>query len=50
VLGRHVTFAEVSEAITAAARAAWPGTWTTSAPPAVPADTRYADPDWTWRR
>jgi lipoate-protein ligase A len=50
VLGRDVTFAEVSEAITAAARAAWPGTWTTSAPPAVPADNRYADPDWTWRR
>jgi lipoate-protein ligase A len=50
VLGRDVTFAEVSEAITAAARAAWPGTWTTSAPPAVPADNRFADPDWTWRR
>jgi lipoate-protein ligase A len=50
VLGRDVTFAEVSEAITAAARAAWPGTWTTAAPPAVPADNRYADPDWTWRR
>jgi lipoate-protein ligase A len=50
VLGRDVTFAEVSEAITAAARAAWPGTWTTAAPPAVPADNRFADPDWTWRR
>jgi lipoate-protein ligase A len=50
VLGRDVTFAEVSEAITAAARAAWPGTWMTAAPPAVPADNRYADPGWTWRR
>ena len=50
VLGRDITFAEVSEAITAAARAAWPGTWTTADPPAVPADNRYADPDWTWRR
>jgi lipoyl(octanoyl) transferase len=50
VLGRDVTFAEVSEAITAAARAAWPGTWAASHPPAIPAGNRFADPDWTWHR
>jgi lipoate-protein ligase A len=50
VLGRDVTFAEVSEAVTEAARAAWPGTWSVSSPPTVPAQNRYADPDWTWRR
>jgi len=50
VLGRDVTFAEVSDAVTEAARAAWPGTWSSSSPPAVPAHNRYADPDWTWRR
>ncbi|MDH4143310.1 MAG: hypothetical protein OEV61_11920 [Chloroflexota bacterium] len=50
VLGRDVTFAEVTEAILGTARRAWPGTWTDAAPAAVPADTRFADPDWTWRR
>jgi lipoate-protein ligase A len=50
VLGRDVTFAEVSEAIAVAARAAWPGTWTAADPPAVPTDNRFADRDWTWRR
>lgn len=50
VLGRDVTFPEVTEAILAAARRAWPGTWTAAAPPEVPARTRFADPDWTWRR
>jgi len=50
VLGRDVTFAEVADAIVAAARRAWPGTWTTAAPPAIPSGTRFADPEWTWRR
>jgi lipoate-protein ligase A len=50
VLGRDVTFAEVTEAIVAAARRAWPGTWTAAAPPAILPGTRFADPDWTWRR
>lgn len=50
VLGRDVTFAEVTEAIVAAARRAWPGSWTAAAPPAILPGTRFADPDWTWRR
>jgi lipoate-protein ligase A len=50
VLGRDVTFAEVTEAIVAAARRAWPGTWTAAAPPEIPLGTRFADPEWTWRR
>jgi len=50
VLGRDVTFAEVTDAIVAAARRAWPGTWTAAAPPAVPTGSRFADPAWTWRR
>jgi lipoate-protein ligase A len=50
VLGRRVTFAEVSEAIAAAARHAWAGEWST-APPSPPPETgRFADPAWTWRR
>lgn len=50
VLGRDVTFAEVSEAIAAAARLAWVGTWDGANAPAVPEQNRYADPGWTWRR
>jgi hypothetical protein len=50
VLGRDVTFAEVTDAIVAAARRAWPGTWTAAAPPAIPPGSRFADPAWTWRR
>jgi len=50
VLGRDVTFAEVTDAIVAAARRAWPGTWTAAAPPEFPPEPRFADPDWTWRR
>lgn len=50
VLGRDVTFAEVTDAIVAAARRAWPGTWTAAAPPAVTPGSRFARPEWTWRR
>jgi lipoate-protein ligase A len=50
VLGRDVTFAEVADAIVAAARRAWPGTWTAAAPPEILPAARFADPDWTWRR
>jgi lipoate-protein ligase A len=50
VLGRNVTFAEVSDAVTAAARRAWPGTWTAALPPGLATWGRYADPAWTWRR
>lgn len=49
VLGRDVTFAEVTDALAAAARAAWPGTWERGALPPAPAG-RFADPAWTWRR
>jgi lipoate-protein ligase A len=50
VLGREVTFAEVTDAVVAAARRAWPGTWGVAAPPDVSPDTRFAAPEWTWRR
>jgi lipoate-protein ligase A len=50
VLGRSVTFAEVSAAVAEAARGAWPGRWAAAAPPTLPSWGRYADPAWTWRR
>lgn len=50
VLGRDVTFPEVTDAIVAAARRAWPGTWTAAAPPEVSRESRFARPEWTWRR
>jgi lipoate-protein ligase A len=50
VLGRDVTFAEVTDAVVAAARRAWPGTWSAAAAPEVRPETRYAHPEWTWRR
>ncbi|MCH7874787.1 MAG: hypothetical protein IH965_05760 [Gemmatimonadetes bacterium] len=50
VLGRAVTFAETSAAIADAARASWRGVWEEGDMPTVPADDRFADPAWTWRR
>lgn len=50
VLRREVSFAEVSEAVAAAASAAWAGNWEIAQSPAVPSGNRYADPEWTWRR
>lgn len=50
VLGRDVTFAEVTDAITAAARAAWSGSWERRPAPADVAAGRFADPAWTWHR
>jgi lipoyl(octanoyl) transferase len=50
LLQRSVTFAEVSDAVAAAAMAAWKGTWTPAPPPHLTSWGRYADPEWTWRR
>ncbi len=49
-LGRVVPFADVAHAIARAARAAWTGTWATTAPPRPDDGGRFADPAWTWRR
>lgn len=58
VLGRSVTFAEVTNAIVQEARASWPVTWHSDASPALPVMTAVppyrqsalANPAWTWRR
>jgi lipoate-protein ligase A len=50
LLRRSVTFAEVRDAVAAAAETAWEGTWTPAPPPHLPSWGRYADPEWTWRR
>lgn len=52
ILGRSVPFAEVADAFARAARAAWPGAWSTSVPPSPPTPdrNRFADDAWTWRR
>jgi lipoate-protein ligase A len=49
VLGRRVTFADVSRVIATAARDAWGGEWVETPPPALTTRGRFADPAWTWR-
>jgi lipoate-protein ligase A len=49
LLQRRVTFAEVSDAVAAAAQAAWAGTWLPAEPPRMTSWEPYDDPAWTWR-
>ena len=49
LLQRRVTFAEVSDAVAAAAQAAWAGTWLLAEPPRMASWEPYDDPAWTWR-
>lgn len=50
VLGRTPAFDDVAGAVSHAARAAWPGTWTSREAPPVPQPNPFADDGWTWRR
>ena len=50
-LDRTVAFEEVAEAVAAAARTQWPGSWTTADVRCSVDDiARFEDPDWTLRR